>query len=58
MPYLNSPLPGYLIKRVYLITCDKGCNEDITRPLDGADVESLRDACQAIEDHDKTFHQP
>jgi len=51
---VRSPLPGYAIKRVYLISCEK-CNEDITRT--GEDVEYAAEARAAVRDHEHAFHQ-
>lgn len=47
---------GYSIKRVYIVICDK-CNEDITRPVGGNDVETLADAHKAISEHAQVWHQ-
>lgn len=48
-------MKGYTVKKIYIIICDK-CNEDITRPLDGDDVETRADADEAIRDHERIFH--
>lgn len=47
--------PGYTIKRVYLIQCE-WCNEEITRPLGGEDVESRADAEAEVREHHRAFH--
>lgn len=47
--------PGYTIKKVYVIVCDR-CNEDITRPLGGEDIGTLAEADTYIEQHERVFH--
>jgi hypothetical protein len=48
-------MKGYLIKKIYIIICDK-CNEDITRPLCGDDITTRAEAEQEIRNHDRIFH--
>jgi len=46
---------GYEIKKVYLIICEK-CNEDITRPLSGEDVETRAEAERLAREHEQGWH--
>jgi hypothetical protein len=45
----------YTIKHIYIVICDK-CNEDITRPLGGEDVETRAEAEQLVRDHQREWH--
>ena len=48
-------MKGYTIKKIYLVICDK-CNEDITRPQGGDDVETRAEADQLIREHQQIWH--
>jgi hypothetical protein len=43
-------VPGFTVKRVYVIICER-CQEDITRPQTGEDIEYAEDARDAIRAH-------
>jgi hypothetical protein len=50
-----ASMRGYEIKKVYLIICEK-CNEDITRPLSGEDVETRAEAERLAREHEQGWH--
>jgi hypothetical protein len=52
---IRSPLPGYSIRRIYVVICET-CNEEICRSLGGEEPETVADAQSAVRDHDKIFH--
>jgi hypothetical protein len=46
---------GYHVKKTYIVVCED-CNEDISRPVTGEDVESMAEARDLIDEHKKVFH--
>lgn len=48
-------MKGYLIKKVYLIICDK-CGEDITRPMSGEEPGTRAEAEEYARDHERGWH--
>ena len=54
---IRSPLPGYIIKRIYVVTCTI-CNEEVNRSMSGDEPETPEEARESILDHDKVFHGP
>lgn len=53
---IRSPLPGYMIRRIYVVICNNGCNEEISRTLGGDEPETVSEAQQSVRDHDRVFH--
>ena len=45
----------YSIRRIYVIIC-QDCNEDISRPITGEDIDTRAEADEAMADHDRIFH--
>jgi len=48
---------GYTVKKIYVIICDK-CNEDITRPQCGEDIETRAEADRLVREHEQVWHGP
>lgn len=48
-------MKGYLIKKIYLIICDK-CGQDITRTLSGEEPVTRAEAEERVREHEQTWH--
>lgn len=55
MGRLHRKSDRYSVKRTYVVIC-RDCNEDISRPITGADLYTRAEADEAVAEHDEAFH--